>query len=125
MGEPVGTASLTFSGAAQASLEVSIGGVVTRKALTRQAFGLPETVGAPRRVGDMWWGGASQNGWGIALLQQHRTVFGVWFTYGEDGAPTWFVMPAGFWADGNTWQGRIYRTRGRPGWGRPTTPRGW
>lgn len=114
VGAPVGSANVTFSGSGAASLELSIGGVAGRKALTRQAFGLPESLAAPRRVGDMWWGGASQNGWGIALLQQHRTIFGVWFTYDEDGLPTWFVMPAGFWVDGNTWQGRIYRTRGSP-----------
>ena len=24
----------------------------------------------------------------------------------------WFVMPSGFWADADTWQGRIYRTHG-------------
>jgi hypothetical protein len=119
VGAAAGSATLTFSTLGEATLEYSIGGKGGRKALARQAFGLPESFAAPRRVGDMWWGGPSQNGWGIALLQQHRTIFGVWFTYGEDGAPTWFVMPAGFWADDNTWKGRIYRTRGAPWLGQP------
>jgi hypothetical protein len=113
-----GTATITFSGVGDASLDVSIGSTSTRKALTRQAFGTPESLAAPRQVGDMWWGGSAQNGWGIALLQQHRMLFGVWFTYGENGAPTWFVMPSGFWADANTWAGRLYRTRSSPWLGR-------
>ena len=114
IGAPVGTATLTF-GDAGATLEYAIDGKTGRKAITRQPFGPRESVAAPRRVGDMWWGGPAQNGWGIALIQQYRTVFGVWFTYDETGAPTWFVMPSGFWADDATWQGRLYRTRG-PEW---------
>jgi hypothetical protein len=114
VGPPVGTASLSF-GASGATLEYTINGISGRKAITRQPFGPVETTAAPQRVGDMWWGGPSQNGWGIALLQQYRTVFGVWFTYDEKGAPTWFVMPSGYWADDRTWEGRLYRTRG-PDW---------
>ena len=114
IGDAAGTATLTFSGVGDASLDVSIGSTTTRKTLTRQAFGTPESLAAPRQVGDMWWGGSAQNGWGLALLQQHRMLFGVWFTYGENGAPTWFVMPSGFWADANTWQGRLYRTKSSP-----------
>ena len=114
VGAPAGSATLTFSGVGEAVLEVSIGTAQMRKALVRQPFGTAESLAAPRRVGDMWWGGPSQNGWGIALLQQHRTIFGVWFTYEADGSPTWFVMPSGFWADASTWQGRLYRTRSSP-----------
>jgi hypothetical protein len=34
----------------------------------------------------------------------------VWFTYGESGNPTWFVMPSGTWTSLNIYEGRIYRT---------------
>jgi hypothetical protein len=114
VGAPVGAATVTFSGVGDATLEVALGATTTRKALVRQPFGTAESLAAPRQVGDMWWGGPSQNGWGMALLQQHRTIFGVWFTYAEDGSPTWFVMPSGFWSDSSTWEGRLYRTRGSP-----------
>ncbi len=113
-GEPVGTATITFNAANDASLDFTIDGVGGRKAITRQFFGPPVTTPAPLKAGDMWWGGASQNGWGLALLQQYRTLFGVWFTYDANGAPTWFVLPSGSWADANTWQGRIYRATGSP-----------
>lgn len=118
-GEAVGTATLTFGGVNEATLDYDIAGFAGRKAITRQLFGPPEATPAPRAVGDMWWGGPAEDGWGIALLQQHRTLFGIWFTYDEEGAPTWLVMPAGFWADAGTWQGRIYRTSGSPWLGRP------
>ena len=118
-GEPVGSATITFNAANDATLDFTIGGVGGRKAITRQLFGPPEATAAPLKAGDMWWGGASENGWGLALLQQHRTLFGVWFTYDANGAPTWFVLPSGFWADANTWQGRIYRATGSPWLGQP------
>ena len=41
----------------------------------------------------MWWGGPLENGWGLNLVQQDDIVFGVWYTYGPDGRPTWYVMP--------------------------------
>jgi hypothetical protein len=121
IGAPVGTATLTF-GESGATLDYTINGITGRKILTRQPFGPPESVPPPQRVGDMWWGGQSQNGWGIALLQQYRTIFGVWFTYDDRGAPTWFVMPSGFWSDNSTWEGRLYRTRGSPWAGQPYDP---
>lgn len=111
---PVGTATLTFTTASKAVLEYTISGVSGRKNITRQPFG-PVESGAPLKgLGDMWWGGLQQNGWGIAVLQQYKTLFGVWFTYDAAGAPTWFVMPAGRWATLDSYEGRLYRTTGSP-----------
>ncbi|MGZ5097687.1 MAG: hypothetical protein ACXWBK_06370 [Usitatibacter sp.] len=113
VGSPVGSATLTFTDASNAVLDYSINGTPGRKNITRQLFGPPTAAVAPS-FGDMWWGGVAQNGWGIAVLQQHFSLFAVWFTYGESGAPTWFVMPAGTWADASTYEGRIYRASGSP-----------
>jgi hypothetical protein len=113
-GAPVGSATLTFSAHDQATLAYTIGGVSGSKAIRRQLFGPPTSTSVPQGLGDMWWGGAGQNGWGIALLQQHASLFGVWFTYDAAGDATWFVMPAGTWRDAATYEGRIYRTTGSP-----------
>jgi hypothetical protein len=113
VGDPVGTASLDFSDPANVQLAYTIGGVSGHKAITRQPFG-PVDTSSGLTVGDMWWGGIAQNGWGMALLQQYRTIFGVWFTYDASGAPTWYVMPSGSWTNASTWTGRIYRTTGSP-----------
>lgn len=63
-----------------------------------------------RGVADMWWGGPSQNGWGIAVHEQPGQLFSVWLTYDGDGNPAWFVMPGGTWTSANTFVGRLYRT---------------
>ena len=111
VGDPVGTAAIDFTDAANVQLAYTIAGVSGRKAITRQPFGPVDPSSGPA-VGDMWWGGIAQNGWGMALLQQYRTIFGVWFTYDATGAPTWYVMPSGSWTSASTWAGRIYRTTG-------------
>jgi hypothetical protein len=108
-GAPVGTATLTFIDSSNASLDVTIGGVSGHKAIVRQIYGGADL--SDRGIhADMWWGGAAQNGWGVAILQQYTTVFGAWFTYDAAGAPTWFVMPTGSWTSANTYEGRMYRT---------------
>jgi hypothetical protein len=112
-GAPVGLATLTFANGGAATLDYNIGGVAVRKQLTRQLFGPPAT--APlANLGDMWWGGTAQNGWGIAVLQQQATLFSVWFTYDAAGAPTWYVLPGGAWTASDTYEGTLYRTHGAP-----------
>jgi hypothetical protein len=112
-GSPVGDAAVDFTDPANVVLSYAIGGIAGRKAISRQPFGPVDNSGGIV-VSDMWWGGAVQDGWGISLLQQYRTVFGVWYTYDGRGAPTWFVMPSGFWSDAETWEGHIYRTTSSP-----------
>ena len=117
-GAPVGHATFTFTTLTDATLDYTIDGVAGHKALSRQDFGPADPPAIPA-FGDMYWGGVSQNGWGIAVLQQYRSLFNVWFTYDETGAPTWFVMPDGTWVDSSTYVGYMYRTTGSPWLGRP------
>jgi hypothetical protein len=63
-------------------------------------------------VGDIWWGGAAQDGWGMSIIEQAGGLFVVWFTYGAEGRPTWFLMSEGRWSDTKTWTGPVYATRG-------------
>jgi len=117
-GSPIGTASVDFGDPANVRLSYTIAGTSGQKAISRQPFGLVDMSGGIT-VGDMWWGGPAQNGWGLAVLQQFRTLFGVWFTYDASGSPTWLVMPSGFWSDAQTWEGHIYRTTGSAWLGQP------
>lgn len=118
IGEPVGQASIDVTDPANVRLDYTIDGVSGHKSIVRQAFGPVDASSVPD-VGDMWWGGPSQNGWGIAVLRQYGTLFCIWFTYDAAGAPTWFVMPSGYWSDAQTWEGRLYRATGSP-WLAPT-----
>jgi hypothetical protein len=113
VGATIGPATLTFSGIDNAVLEATIDGVTIRKSITRQPFG-PAGTAPIAGVGDMWWGGQAQNGWGVAVLQQNASLFSVWFTYDAGGAPTWFVMPSGTWTSPTMYEGRLYRTVGSP-----------
>jgi lysyl endopeptidase len=61
---------------------------------------------------DLWWN-PSESGWGLNLIQHpSRIIFGVWYTYGEDGKRTWFVMPEGSWTSANTYSGPLFATAG-------------
>lgn len=111
VGAPSGTASLTFSDTNSATLAYTIGGVSGQKNITRQSFG---TGNAPLQVSDLWWGGSTQNGWGINIAQQAGTLFSVWYTYGTDGKAQWYVMPGGTW-NGSTYAGPFFATSG-PQW---------
>jgi hypothetical protein len=61
---------------------------------------------------DMWWNPA-ESGWGVSI-HQHSTdvIFAVWFVYGSDGNPLWYVMPTGTWLSPVSFRGPIYRTNG-------------
>jgi len=113
VGPPMGDASLDVSDPAAVRLALHVGEVAATKALSRQDFGPVDTTPLAG-AGDMWWGGDAQDGWGLAVLQQYRSLFAVWFTYDANGAPTWLVMPSGAWTDAQTYAGRIYRTSGSP-----------
>jgi alpha-tubulin suppressor-like RCC1 family protein len=108
VGASSGTATLTFTSASTARFDYTINGVTATKQIVRQPFGVPDP--APRIVTtDLWWGGTMENGWGFALAQQERTIFGIWFTYDTAGKGTWLVMPGGSWS-GSTFSGKLYTT---------------
>jgi hypothetical protein len=117
VGPAAGTVQYTFRSERDATFRATFGssgpiifGGGAPMSLQRQPFGRNEP--APiEGVGDLWWGGIEQNGWGVAIAEQGGTLFIVWFTYDEEGAPTWFVMPGGEWGGDPTYSGTIYRTR--------------
>lgn len=111
IGAQVGTVTLDFASHAAATLTYTINGVSDTKQLQRIGFGPPDTTPVAS-YGDLWWGGTSQNGWGVSVNQQYRTLFSLWYTYDRDGRPTWFVMPGGTWTAANTYTATAYRASG-------------
>ena len=64
---------------------------------------------------DLWWGGESQTGWGLSLIQHpSKVLFGVWYTYDAAGKRQWIVMPSGVWTSSSTYTGALYITSGSP-----------
>lgn len=119
-GEVVGSITLGFDGPDAAWLFLYSGtdGAVVYKPIIRQDFS-SDAASPISGLGDMWWGGPEQNGWGISIMEQKGGLFAVWLTYDAAGKPTWFVMPSGAWSDSSTYAGPIYRTRSSPWLGVP------
>ena len=111
IGAQVGTVTLTFAGRNAATLSYTINGATGSKQISRIPFG-PVDSTPVASYGDLWWGGIAQNGWGVVVNQQYRTLFTLWYTYDRDGRPTWFVMPNGSWTAANTWSAPVYRANG-------------
>jgi hypothetical protein len=64
---------------------------------------------------DLWWGGDSQSGWGLNIIQHaSRNIFAVWYTYDLNGHRTWYVISGGTWSTATTFGGTIYATTGPP-----------
>ena len=119
LGKAAGVLELKFFGAS--SIEMTTGFFrtspeegSTAKRLTRLDFS--GSAPSPRAgIADLWWGGPSQNGWGIAIHENLGNVFSVWFTYNDGNQPVWLVMPNGAWTDANTFAGPIFKPTG-PKW---------
>ncbi len=109
----VGTASVRFDSDTTATLTYTVGGISGTKSIVRETFGVANAT-AITNYADMWWGGASQDGWGLVITQQYHDIFGAWYTYDATGKTTWFVMPTGTWTSSNTYSGALYRTHGAP-----------
>lgn len=58
---------------------------------------------------DMWWT-QGESGWGIQFVQRNSTIFATMFVYDPSGAATWYVATMS--ANGMTWTGDLYATRG-------------
>lgn len=61
---------------------------------------------------DLWYN-ANESGWGLNIVQHaSRNIFAVWFTYGSNGKPMWYVIPGGGWTSPTTFSGTLYATSG-------------
>ena len=117
-GTAVGQASIRFTGLDTAVLTYTINGVSGTKTISRINYGVPDATPVAS-YGDLWWGGAAENGWGLTIAQQYRTLFVAWYTYDAQGRPTWFVASGGAWVSSSRYTGTAYRANGVPWVGVP------
>jgi hypothetical protein len=111
-GPTVGTATIAFSNATTAVVTYTINGVSGTKTITRQPLSAPDSTPVASYA-DLWWGGSAQDGWGVVINQQYRTLFVVWYTYDTSGRTIWYVA-TGSWTNANTITGTAFRTTGSP-----------
>jgi hypothetical protein len=106
-----GNLRVNFSNVNAASMTYTVGSQTRTIALTRQ----PLASGTrPPAVdySDIWWGGANESGWGMAMAQQYGITFLAWYVYDASGKPTWQVATCTM--SGNSCTGTLYRTTGPP-----------
>jgi serine protease len=117
----VGTGTLTFIDANDATFTYTVNGITQTKAITRQVFGNVPTcrtglladTSAATNYQDLWWAApaGSESGWGLNLVQESNIIFATWFTYDLDGSPLWLAATATSTGNG-TYSGTLYRTTG-------------
>lgn len=109
---------------ATARLTYAVKGVTATIPITEQVFGTAGTVKLPTpsasaNYSGMWWGGQSQNGWGINVTHQPGSsaqrggvIFATLFVYDIEGKPTWMVGILNPVVAGNNlrWDGKVYST---------------
>lgn len=108
----VGTGTFTFSGSGAGTLAYVVNGVQGQRTISRQAFGAPDAT-PTESYSDLWWN-PQESGWGVSINQQNRTLFAVWYAYGPDNRPVWYVMSNGTWTSATTYTGTLYRTSRPP-----------
>jgi hypothetical protein len=116
----VGSGTLTFGDANDATFVYTVKGIAQNKFITRQVFGtLPScatatgSLAAATNYQDLWWASpaGSESGWGVNLTHQSDTIFATWFTYDVDHSPMWLVVTAPKTGPG-VYSGTLYRTTG-------------
>jgi len=69
---------------------------------------------APTNYSDIW-SNPLESGWGVTIADHQTQMFVVWYTYRQDGSPTWFVMPGGTFTEGKRlFTGDAFQTTGPP-----------
>ncbi|HET7729705.1 MAG TPA: hypothetical protein VFK48_06695 [Usitatibacter sp.] len=110
LGNPVGTASISFVSDDEGHLDYTIENRSGGKHLRRFVFA-PRDSSRPLRYAGMW-SAPFQDGWGLSIQQQGQNLFSTWYTYDGGGRVTWFMMPGGRWTSATTFTGQLFRTRG-------------
>ena len=110
----IGTAKLVFDAdETAATVTYTLSGMSVTKRVTRLPFG-SAPASHPDDLSDLWWN-PDESGWGLALSHHGNNIFGVWYTYGDDGRPLWITLPGGRFTDANTFTGKLYvATHGSP-----------
>jgi hypothetical protein len=91
------------------------------KSLARNVFGAPDST-PMASFGGLWWGGEAQNGWGITIAQQYRSLFLAWYTYDAEGRARWYFVSSGEWIAASVFRGRAYRSTSSPWLGAAYSP---
>lgn len=109
----LGKVSVDFSSASTATMNYTVSGSVGTKSISRLVFGGPKFTDGSNYT-SQWWAGQAENGWGLSINQQFRTMFAVVYVYDAAGKPTWFTLSGEHAGDGSVVSNKIYAFNGSP-----------
>ena len=87
---PVGSGTLNFADANNATYSFSLDGRAGTSDVTRRAFATDTSV--PNINYTDLWTTPGEPGWGVTLIQQFGMIFAAVHTYDPSGQPTWYVV---------------------------------
>jgi len=116
----VGSATFSFSDAANGTFTAVVNGAAIAKPITREVYAasVPTcTAGgnaaASANYQDLWWRpGGAEAGWGMNITHQGDVLFVTWFTYDTDGKGMWLVGSNVAKTGTGAYAGKLYRTTG-------------
>jgi hypothetical protein len=94
-----------------ATISIANNGVVTPLQFTAIGSGTSSAPAADYQ--GLWWGGPSEDGWGINMSHQGDLIYMTWYTYDATGKPSWLGMLASKGAPG-VYSGSIFEVHGSP-----------
>jgi hypothetical protein len=118
----VGTATLAFASPDAGTFSFDAKGVRRSIPITRFPLGGPAPAcvyapapdfGAAANLQDLWWGGPTQDGWGINLAHEGDTIYATWYAFDRDGSSAWFAALLAPSAPGR-YEGTLLRSTGPP-----------
>ena len=104
-------ASIVFASRASNLILNSTSGQTSDRNGVQDVFQTANPLIAKNRSGTWWI--PSESGWGLFTVDQGNALGVGWFTYDDDGEPTWFVGAALEQGDG-TYEGEMFRQTGTP-----------
>lgn len=114
----LGTVSFSFTDADHGTMSWVIDGVAGSRSISRMQF-RSGVVPSGIDYSDIWWGRQSQNGWGLALVQQGAALAGIWYTYAKQLKPVWYLINGGSWTTPTKYSAPLYRATSSPLFGAP------
>jgi hypothetical protein len=118
----VGSGSVTFAGPSSGTFAFDAKGVERSIAIERFSLGgttptctysAAPPFSTATNYQDLWWGGASQDGWGVNLAHEGGPIYATWYTFDSDGSPLWLaalMTPS----SGARYEGALLRMTGPP-----------
>lgn len=80
------------------------------------AFGFALPASATTTLGtdftDLWWGGGTENGWGLNIIHQNSIIFATLYVYNQDGTPRFYSGSETRATSSTSFSGPLYDTRG-------------